>query len=618
MHKKKSKYTHIIYVQCRIIASQLSTELAKYLTLADPHRVKTASQQIAVNFHVPVGCQLIAIYITNAEYVEMCANAERARAMCITHETNANTYQLQYKKKLMKRDKSMVFTNPIPEETVDGAASTSAADTSAGGRTDEPAKCRPQSLSQRPNHLPLRFKNVTARDIPESGFSSSITFDEHDSFPQFIGRTSVCSTPMTENKLLQGNIVPICGNPFGEAGTVANIAEERPTQNDLGGPTSSSSTPPPQPQPQQSSNAPDDRHKLDKTFDEFTGFVHTAQPVRRNSLIDIGGTFRTFLRQMKMKPTIMNFMADFDTVTDGLKYCQLDDVDGLKHRHQLNAYLQNYWSSADRTDSADYDADIIDDIEHAHPYKTITDPTYPMFNSSGQPISHFLFEEMCNRRNASAAACAEAVPAKDVCGKVVEQPTTAPALKATERPASLPPGANSANRKSLSLPLKSMTTSNGEPANTVTPSADAINSRSALVRAEDRRRLSGIQLTPLISKLSILAMTEERSSGFSSWDTTPGIEVATPIDGGKLFRRRSSIRADDVEPTAHTSDSSKSGSDIEANGQLRRVELFVCGQNNMTMLMVVQDGFVQKQENVQTLVSALHFDPFFWPLLSNL
>lgn len=535
----------------------------------------------------------------------MCANAEQARRMCVTHETNGNTYQLQFKKKLMKRDKSMVFTNPIPEESVDGATSMSAGD-EASGRTDECGKFRPQSLSQRPNHLPLRFKNVTAKDIPESGFSSSITFDEHDSFPQFIGRTSVCSTPMTENKLLQGNILPICGNPFGDGDIVPTVAEDQSTENDLEK-SRTSSTPPPQQQQKQeiSLNKPGGVVKFNKTFNEFTGFVQTARPVRRNSLIDISRTFRTFLRQMKMKPTIMSLMADFDTVTDGLKYCPLDDVDGHNHRNQLNNYLHNYWSNAERPDS-DYDADIIDDIEHDHLYKTITDPTYPVFNSSGQPISHFLYEEVYNRRNANATSCVEAAPAKEVCSAVIEQPTVEPALKAIEKPATLPPGANSISRTSLSLPLKSMTTVNSDPANTVTPLTDAINNRSVLMKSEDRRRMSGIQLTPLISKLSILAMTEERSSGFSSWDTTPGIENATPIDGGKMFRRRSSIRADDLEPTTHTSDSSKSGSSTETNEQqLRRVELFVCGQNNMTLLMMVQEGFVQKQENVQALVSIL-------------
>lgn len=593
----------------RIIATQLYSELAKNLILTDPHRIKTTADTIPVKFHVPVGCQIITIYIPNGDYLEMCASAERARGMCIAPDSNTNTYHVQFKKKLMKRDKSMVFTNPIPEEVVDGGSSSSAAvevvadTTNIPCRTDDVGKLRPHTLSQRPTHLPLRFKNITSKDIPESGFSSSITFDEHDSFPQFIGRTSVCSTPMTENKLLQGNILPICGNPFGENGIVAKIAEEEKSvvESDL----REASTPP------MASSALD---KFNRTFNELPdNFLHSlpthanGQPMRSKSLIDISGTFRKFIRQLSVKPLgagITNFMNDFDRVADGRKYYPLDmdAVDSInKQRSQLNNYLENW--------SHDYDGDAVDDIEHKHLYKTITDPTYPVFNSSGQPISHYLFEAMHNQLNVKNIGAEKPALTNERLPVMSEKPSTKPVLKAIEKPMAPPTSGHNANRKSLSLPLKSLTTNAGDALNMTTPATDSANNRNILMKAEDRRRMSGIQLTPLITKLSILAMTDERSSGFSSWDTTPGIEIATPIDSVKMFRRRSSIKGAEMEQT-NTSDSSKSSSDIESDGQMRKVELFVCGQNNMTMMLVMQESFSQKQENIQALVSCYEIYSF--------
>lgn len=587
----------------KIVATQLYAELMKNLILTDPHRIKTTASTIPVKFHVPIGCQLITIYMSNNEYMELTANAERARGMCMASEANTNnTPQFQFKKKLIKRDKSMVFNNPIPEETTDGACSTSttveinaaASDANTSSQHEDAVKIRPPSMLQRPNHLPLRFKNVIPKDIPESGFSSSITFDEYDSFPQFIGRTSVCSTPMTENKLLQGNIFSICADALDENNAAAEGIEEIPAINEQAKETTSA-------QHEQSSKS-DAVNKLDTKFDEYPdSFLQSMpmssnRPQRHNSLIDISGTFRKFIRQLSVKP-LTNFMNDFDRITDGSKYhaFDVDAGDGFnKHHVQLN-------NLADR--SHDYDGDVIDDIDHKHLYKTITDPTYPIFNSYGQPMSYFLFEEIYkNRRTTGNASSVEKpVVGKDVVNATVEKPVE-PVLQSKDKPSLLPSsGSKNVNRKSLSLPLKSLTTPNGDASNILQPSLDSTDSRNILMKSEDRRRMSGIQLTPLITKLSILAMTDERSSGFSSWDATPGIEIATPIDSANIFRRRPSIKGDEFEQ-ATTSDSSKSGGDTEIdNDQLRKVDLFVCGQNNMTMLLVLQENYAQKHENVQEL-----------------
>ena len=112
----------------------------------------------------------------------------------------------------MKRDKSLIFTN-IPEEgtTNSGVGNDAVV---AVEQKQQQQLLRPKSLMIRPTHLPLRYKNtMSSKELPESGIAS-INFDETDSYPEFIGRTSVCSTPMTEIKVLQvGNIMSICANP---------------------------------------------------------------------------------------------------------------------------------------------------------------------------------------------------------------------------------------------------------------------------------------------------------------------------------------------------------------------------------------------------------------------
>lgn len=103
---------------------------------------------------------------------------------------------------LMKPSKSIIFTN-IPEEE---------ALVEVPSPIEPPTDMKPMRiLKPRPNHLPLKLKTMHTKDLPESGIAS-INFDETDSFPDFIGRTSVCSTPMTENKLLIGPMVSIFAN----------------------------------------------------------------------------------------------------------------------------------------------------------------------------------------------------------------------------------------------------------------------------------------------------------------------------------------------------------------------------------------------------------------------
>lgn len=500
----------------RIVATQMPPEITKNLVLTDPYRIKSTAETITGDFHIPVGVQLLVVYVPIRDYRRLSADAQRAQT--VSSQTINPIVPFQFKKKI-KRDKSIIFTN-IPEESV----------------MSENGAPPPLTVATkpRPNHLPLRFKTVSSKDIPESGFNS-INFDESDSFPQFIGKTSVCSTPMTENKVLHENIMSICVNSDADSEAAVLTKGNGKKRNDS-------------------------KHDLNKEFSNF--FTNPLKfELRRNSLTDLQDSLKKFSQRIAMRPFGFGI--------------------GVSKMQKLSS------------DTANDDIEIDDFARKI--YRTITDPTYPVFNSDGAPISKCLFQEFLQHqydemtRNAAnqtaeiltADMLIEGFDTEMKMSPIHQRKIDRPALLDGLAAAMTPTQMDGTKRKSLSLPLKSL-------------SEDDVAKETIVGGLFElpvqRKKLAGIQLTPLMSKLSVLAMTDERSSGFSSWDTTPGVELPTPSEGGKqLFRRRSSTKFEDVP-------------DLDGPDGMQKVELFVCGQQNMTMFLLMDENCGQKQELVQSMV----------------
>lgn len=488
------------------MATQLSPDITKNLVLTDPFRIKTTAESISVDFHIPIGVQLIVVFIPIKEYRKLSLASQRAQS--ITNQNANSIVPFQFKKKI-KRDKSIIFTN-IPEE---------------GIPEDSDTKKPSKMVSQRPNHLPLRFKNITSKEIPESGFSS-INFDETDSFPQFIGRTSVSSTPMTENKILHGAIMPICANS-----DLVEVSENK--KSDL----------------MEKFN----KINLNKTFNSFINNPFRVEK-RRNSLTDLQDSLKKISKRLSIRPFGIGLAKFNKTETDAV---ELDDIE-------------------------------IDDVE-TKIYRTITDPTYPVFNSNGAPISKYLFQEFLERQDSQASKAVEDIENvltidgfdTEMKDSPIRQPKEQDPVSFVDSTPLKP------NRIALNLPLKSLSLDSNAP------NESAVMNTNIFELPAQRKKLSGIQLTPLMTKLSILAMTDERSSGFSSWDTTPGVELPTPSDGGKLFRRRSSVKCEDVVDFSE---------EKNLNNQRQRVEMFICGQQNMTLVLLLEENSCLKRELVQAMV----------------
>lgn len=453
--------------------------------------------------------QLIAVFIPIKEYRKL--NLASQRAQSITNQNASSIVPFQFKKKI-KRDKSIIFTN-IPEE---GAAD---------AENDE-IKKPTKMVSQRPNHLPLRFKNITSKDIPESGFSS-INFDETDSFPQFIGKTSVSSTPMTENKILHGTIMPICANS-----DLTEIVEDN------------------------KSDLMEKFNKINLNNTVNNSFITNPFRIekRRNSLTDLQDSLKKISKRLSIRPFGIGLTKLNKSEMEAV---EMDDIE-------------------------------IDDVE-SKIYRTITDPTYPVFNSNGAPISKYLFQEFLERQaSLDKQACEINEKLLTIDGfdsemkdSPVRQPHEPDVVSVLDSIPLKP------NKIALNLPLKSLSFDSN------TMNEPVVACTNIFELPAQRKKLSGIQLTPLMTKLSILAMNDERSSGFSSWDTTPGVELATPLDGTKMMRRRSSIKCEDVVDI---------NDERNLNNQRQRVEMFICGQQNMTLVLLLEENSCQKREIVQAMV----------------
>ncbi|CAD7011847.1 uncharacterized protein LOC101448490 isoform X2 [Ceratitis capitata] len=566
----------------KVVATQLGDTITKQLVLTDPLHIRTTAEQIHItDFHIPNGVQMLIVYVDVPQYSRLAADAQRAQTLQTT-QLSQGLLPFQYAKRKMKRDKSLIFTN-IPEEGSSTAVGMTGEDVEEEGvvaitaASQTPASVRPKSLLIRPNHLPLRNRNGmgSSKELPESGIAS-INFDETDSYPEFIGRTSVCSTPMTENKVLQvGSIMSICAN-----------TEDENNSN------------------KQSTQKPNRRNSLKFDFEKFfQNFIANPnkQMERRNSFTDLQDSLKKISKKLSLKQFSHSFKTDVN---------RNGSVSGIEAVESPD-FIEN----DDDIDDAEQNSDNSE--ENNRTSRTITDPTYPVFNENGQPISRSLFQEFIEKYyrlwvengsgNDSAKKDVEIAQLieefkefdnelKKLDGSLrqdsAENGSGTTALKAdrnlnTELPAAVVIKAKTPlDKKSLSLPLKPL-------ADAAVPS----NERELPFVMGGRKQSGGVPLTPLMAKLSVLALNEEHnSSSNGAWDVST-VEIQTPINTTKVFSRRSSWKCDDAVDALATLSATTQGT---SNG-LKRLELYMCGQQNMTLLLLMEEGTARQQPIVQKM-----------------
>ncbi|XP_037944619.1 uncharacterized protein LOC119678611 isoform X1 [Teleopsis dalmanni] len=532
----------------KVVATQLTDVITKHIVLANPLHIRTPAEQIVItDFHIPNGVQMIVVYVDIVEYRKLSADAQRAQNL---QTTQLGALPFQYAKRKIKRDKSLIFTN-IPEEGT-GSVSTEA---SISEQTTQPM--RPKTLMARPTHLPLRLKNLNAKELPESGISS-INFDETDSYPEFIGRTSVCSTPLAENKVLQvGNIMSICANPEDENNSNKVNSKYNNRRNSL-------------------------KIDLERLFQNFITNPNKHME-RRNSFTDLHDSLKKISKKLSLKQFSNGIKTDVNR--NGNIVTDIETPDYIENDDEQNS------------DNSD---------ENNRTSRTITDPTNPVFNANGQPISRSLFQEFLekyyklwdatdeNKKDAEIAQLIEEFKEFDNELKKLDESlrheATATANFKADRNLNIQEFTveqkpkTPMDKKALSLPLK--------PLSDATPSKDNIPTFG-----NTRKQSGGVPLTPLMAKLSVLAINEERPN----WDNTPAgaIEIQTPsyTTATKGFPRRSSLKCDDaVDALATLPLQTKNCTE-----GVQRLELYICGQQNMTLILLMEEGVSRQKQTVQKM-----------------
>lgn len=205
-------------------------------------------------------------------------------------------------------------------------------------------------------------------------------------------------------------------------------------------------------------------------------------------------------------------------------------------------------------------------------FKTIADPNYPIFRPDGTIVSHPFYEDILT--NHMELLTTKLTPSPDEKNKTFEDfdfklEDFVKSIAPVSRTIPFEPyKISKEKRKSLTLPLKSL-------------SMDTNSDQASPIR----RHSSGVMLTPLMSKLSNF---DDRSSGFCSRDTTPSeYKVFTPTAqlGFPFSMKKSKKLVDKNNDTT-----------------FQKCILFICGQQDMVVSLLLEEDGLSSQELVTKLV----------------
>lgn len=434
----------------------------------------------------------------------------------------------------MKRDQSLIFT-AVPEEDPE---------------QHSPINIQTAFVNTRSKHRP-KFLNLRSKTTDETSYSRV----ESNSTPNisFCGATSICSTPLTDIKrvVLPGTM-SICTDPTKDESKCSTdfVSDEINTSFKSESVNSILSA------------AEDKSH---------TSITCTEKLLNSVPYVHVGASLHDKKR----------FASTFE-VREKLK-C-------LSKRITMRYYNKN---------SKNLNEALVAELEESPKkspkmnFQTITDPTFPVFRNDGKVISKSFYETYIKTHlslvnselNRSKDGLSEnntddwkSVEDFDMCFRDFSKKQTItneiemqPLKKQYESDTKSKP------RKSLTLPLKPL---------------NSDSTGSILTFCNKKERFSGgVQLTPLMTKLSMLAV-EERSSGFGSKDTTPSEykDLYTPCQPNYSFLRK------------RNTDSIKAVKPFQHENELHKCILFICGQQDMVVNLLLEESVVSSSEVINKLV----------------
>ncbi|XP_026828329.1 uncharacterized protein LOC113561394 isoform X2 [Ooceraea biroi] len=566
-----------LFYNNKIVATQLGADLTKQIVIIDPYRIKAPAERIPTEFSLPVGVQLLQVYIERKQFAKLLqeANNERYYNSCLDTVTKKMLQKRTVPKSSakeppttsgMKRDTSRIFT--VPEE----------------GELDS-ANYPPTSQyvsSSMPfaiNHeSPIRRKQETVK--PERSKSSATV---NPLTP------SVCATPLKDvNRVLHENAMLICSSE-NDGENEGSSSVSRDNDDDI-------------PDVVKEALRCKRLNKL-RNATSKEKLMKKKDPDRKSvSLPDLTSSITQHVNDIPKtyQPELEKMLHKFNKVSP-------DDHDSSRRK--------SFTRSSRRYS------------------RTITDPCYPVFRFDGLSVSQSMYEqyvasqceELHNDHGNDSAIRKHHDNDGNLRPKNLPNDLTNAKLPTNDSSSSLTKdiceervkpydkSKQETYKRSMSLPLK--------PLNIVAEVQNGDDRRKSTSECggsscefPQRRKLDGLQLTPLMSKLSLLA--DERTSGFCSRETTPSefrdlsgfsggaataaATTTTTTTTNQFIRQKLESVEKEVSDGEDELDEDWINKDDSAVC-LEKTELFLCGFQNMVLVLLMENGTANNPELILSL-----------------
>ncbi|XP_070162156.1 uncharacterized protein Hps4 isoform X2 [Polyergus mexicanus] len=562
-----------LFYNNKIVSTQLGADLTKQIVITDPYRIKAPAERISTEFHLPIGVQLLQVYIERKQFAKLMqeANNEKYYNSCLDTMTRKilqrkNMSKSGLKEPLtisaMKRDTSRIFT--VPEEGEEDSANY------------PPVLQYVSSVPLAINHeSPIRRK----QEIKPERFKISGTVNPLT--------PSICATPLKDvDRVLHGNAMLICSSESGGETDEHRSSSKSNDDDDI-------------PDVVKEALRCKRLNKL-KNATSKKKLMKRKDPDRKSvSLPDLTSSVKSRLNNIPR-----TYRPELDKILCKFNEASPDDCDPNSPRQKFTGSDKRY-------------------------SRTITDPCYPVFRCDGLPVSQSLYEQYI------ASHCEELRDDggdNNIHGRYNDNDNLQSRNLSSElMSAKLSINSNSSSitrdageehkpgydkskqetyKRSMSLPLK--------PLNVVTEVQDGDDRRRSMSECgsnsydfPQKRKLDGLQLTPLMSKLSLLA--DERTSGFCSRDTTPsefrdlsGFSggAATTITATTTMNQLMRQKLESVEKEASEGEDKLDEDWVNRNDPavcLEKTELFLCGYQNMVLVLLMENGTANNPDLIHAL-----------------
>lgn len=523
---------------CRVVATQLSAKLTKHLVLTDPYRIKSPAEIVPVDFQLPLGVQLLFVYLDVSQFHVLRDDASRCKRIReeVAKKEEKKVPTVHCSKELtlsaMKRDQSLIFT-AVPEEDPEHHSPINIETAFVSTRS----KIRPKFLNLRSKTTdePSNIKMETS-SVPTTPYCAPI---------------SVCSTPLADiKKVVHQEAMSICTNP---------------NKNE-------------------SECNPDSEVNISFKTESVNSILSAVEEKSHTSLHSIDCTEKL----LNATPYVNVGMSLYDKK----KFSSMFEL-----REKLKCLTKRVTMKYYNKDPTNLNKALTDESPKKEQKKktfgTITDPTFPVFRNDGKVISRSFYEAYIQthltlvnseiNRSKDALSDNNTIEWKSVedfdtsFNDVFKNQTVTTEIEMQplkyQHQSEGSSKSTSKTRKPLSLPLKSLTTDDC----LITPSY------------KKERYLGGVQLTPLMTKLSMLAM-EDRSSEFC---TTPSEykDLYTPSQPNFSFLKKRNVDTTQ-ESSVHT----------ENENKFQKCILFICGQQDMVVNVLLEETASSSPDVINKMV----------------